>query len=151
MNFYGYKNHIKVDKGTKLISDYMVTSASVHDSQELETLLSKADAGQPLYADAAYIGQQEIIEGCGMMNNVQEKGFRNPKRSKVQKESNREKARHRARVEHVFGFMTNSVNAMYIRTIGYVRATAKIGLANLTYNLMRCTQMKKPVYNVFLG
>ena len=30
-NFYGYKNHIKADKGTKLISDYMVTNASVHD------------------------------------------------------------------------------------------------------------------------
>jgi len=50
----------------------------------------------------------------------------------------------------VFGFMTNSMNAMYIRTIGYIRATGKIGLANLTYNMMRCTQLKKKVHNVFL-
>ena len=41
MSFYGFKNHIKVDQGTKLISTYMVTDASVHDSQELETLIDK--------------------------------------------------------------------------------------------------------------
>ena len=31
MSFYGYKNHIKADKGTKPISDYIVTDASVHE------------------------------------------------------------------------------------------------------------------------
>lgn len=46
--------------------------------------------------------------------------------------------------------MTNSIKAMYVRTIGYVRAVAKIGLTNLTYNLMRCTQLNKKGYNVFL-
>jgi len=151
MNFYGYKNHLKVDKGTKLISDYMVTSASVHDSQELETLLSKADAGQELYADAAYIGQDETIEQCGMTNKVHEKGTRYRKLTEAQKTSNRQKAKTRARVEHIFGFLTNSMKAMTIKTIGYVRTTAKIGLANLTYNMMRCTQLNKKVYNVFLG
>ncbi len=44
MNFYGYKNHLKVDQGTKLITAYMVTDAAVHDSQELETLIDKDDA-----------------------------------------------------------------------------------------------------------
>jgi len=46
--------------------------------------------------------------------------------------------------------MTNSMQAMYIRTIGYAKATAKIGLANLTYNMMRCIQLNKRVDNVFL-
>lgn len=151
MNFYGYKNHIKVDQGTKLISDYMVTDAAVHDSQELETLLDKADAGQNLYADAAYIGQEKSIEECGMTNKVHEKGTRNHKLTADQKAKNREKSKVRSRVEHVFGFMTNTMKAMTIKTIGYVRATAKIGLANLTYNLMRCVQLKKKVYAVFLG
>jgi IS5 family transposase len=30
---YGYKNHVKVDKTSKLIVTYSVTDASVHDSQ----------------------------------------------------------------------------------------------------------------------
>jgi IS5 family transposase len=150
MNFYGYKNHHKTDEGTMLISDYMVTDAAVHDSQELETLIDKSDVGQNLYADAAYIGHAETIEACGMTNEVHEKGTRHQKLTETQKASNREKSRHRARAEHVFGFMTNSMKAMYIRTIGYARATAKIGLANLTYNLMRCVQLNKKVYAVFL-
>ena len=31
-NHYGYKNHIKADKKTKLIEKYHTTGASVHDS-----------------------------------------------------------------------------------------------------------------------
>jgi len=150
MNFYGYKNHVKVDKGTKLIRDYMATDASVHDSQELEILIDKSDVGQKLYADAVYIGQEAIIDHCGMTNAVHEKGTRNHQLTEAQKESNREKSKTRARVEHVFGFMTNTMNAMYIRTIGYARVEAKIGLSNLTYNMMRCVQLNKKVYNVFL-
>ena len=33
--FYGYKNHIKADTGSKFINNYEVTSANVHDSQTL--------------------------------------------------------------------------------------------------------------------
>jgi IS5 family transposase len=55
MVFYGYKNHLKVDSRTKFISDYMTTDASVHDFQELDTFIEKADGGQKLYADSAYV------------------------------------------------------------------------------------------------
>lgn len=149
-NIYGYKNHVKVDKDTKLINNWTVTPASVHDSQELENLLEQQDAGQPLYADSAYIGQEEIIDSCQMTNEVHEKGSGKKPLNQEQKASNRKKSKSRARVEHVFGFMTNSMKAMYIRTIRYVRAVTKIGLANLTYNLMRCVQLNKKVHNVFL-
>jgi len=141
----------KSGQGTKLISTYMVTDAAVHDSQELETLIDNDDAGQKLYGDAAYIGQNECIESCGMQSEIHEKATRNHKLTAAQKAKNREKSKVRSRVEHVFGFMTNTMKAMTIKTIGYVRATAKIGLANLTYNLMRCVQLKKKVYAVFLG
>ncbi|WP_242664383.1 IS5 family transposase [Chlorobium sp. N1] len=151
MNFYGYKNHIKADGGTKFIADYMVTDASVHDSQELETLLDKADEGECLYADAAYVGQEEAIDACRMTNMVHEKGNRYHKLIKNQKIDNRFKSRYRARVEHIFGFMTNTMNAMYIRTIGYARATGKIGLANLTYNMMRCIQLNRVIHGAALG
>ena len=151
MSFYGFKNHIKVDQGTKLISTYMVTDASVHDSQELETLIDKDDVGQQLYGDSAYTRQEESIEWCGMQAEVHKKGTSKGKLTDKQKASNRKKSKARARVEHVFGYMTNSMNGMFIKTIGILRAAAKIGLSNLTYNMMRCTQINKKVYNVFLG
>jgi len=72
-NFYGYKNHIKVDKKSKLIESYHVSSASEHDSQALEKLLIKdeqKDAGQSFYADSAYTGpdQEKVITGAKMKN-----------------------------------------------------------------------------------
>jgi IS5 family transposase len=145
-NFYGYKNHIKVDKDTKLINNWMVTPACDHDSQSLEPLIEQADAGQPLYGDSAYVGQEAIINECEMIK----KGTKGKPLTDEQKASNRQKSKSRARVEHIFGFMTNSMKAMYVRTIGYVRAVAKIGLTNLTYNFMRCVQLNKKVYNVFI-
>ncbi len=47
---------IKADTKTKLIEEYIVTDASVHDSQAIEQLLTEKDINQPLYADSAYIG-----------------------------------------------------------------------------------------------
>jgi IS5 family transposase len=75
------KNNIKVDKGTKLINNWMVTPACDHDAQELETLLEKQDAGQPLYADSAYVGKEEIIDECDMSNEVHEKGTKKARRT----------------------------------------------------------------------
>ena len=51
-----------------------------------------------------------------------------------QKASNREKSRTSSQVKHIFGFMENSMNEMYIQCIEIRRATAVIGLMNLTYN-----------------
>jgi hypothetical protein len=39
----------------------------------------------------------------------------------------------RVRVEHVFGAQTNDMGGTLVRTIGLVRAKAKIGMKNLAY------------------
>jgi len=141
--FYGYKNHIKADERSKLIDDYAVTSASVHDSQTLEELLTTEDKGQDLHADSAYTGpnQEATINKVGMNNQVHEKGYRNKPLTAEQRESNRKKSKKRARVEHIFGFIENSMNGTYIRTIGKHRAKVIIGLTNLVYNIFRSIQL----------
>ena len=63
------------------------------------------------------------------------------KLTEEQREANREKSRTRSRVEHIFGFMENTMNRLYIRTVGLARATAVIGLINLTYNMSRYEQI----------
>ena len=140
--FYGYKNHAKVDTKSKFINTYVITDASVHDSQALKDLLDKKDEGQVLHADSAYTGeeQENTIEKCKMKNKVHEKGYRNAPLTDEQKSSNKEKSKTRARVEHVFGFMEQSMNGLFIRSVGIVRATGIIGLINLTYNLFRYEQ-----------
>jgi len=57
------------------------------------------------------------------------------------KSSNKEKSRVRSRVEHVFGFMEQSMDGMYVKNIGIKRVTAVIGLMNLTYNMFRKVQL----------
>ncbi len=73
---------------------------------------------------------------------IHEKGYRNKLLTKGQQKRNKKKSKTRARIEHIFGFMTNSMNRMYIRCRNFVRAEATIGLMNLTYNLFRLTQIK---------
>lgn len=142
-NFYGYKDHAKVDTKSKFIKKYLVTSASVHDSQATEDLLDKEDEGQPLNADSAYTGekQQGIIAKYKMVNQVHEKGYKSSPLTEDQKKSNTEKSRTRARVEHVFGFMEQSMNGLKLKSIGIARATGIIGLINLTYNVFRYEQV----------
>lgn len=142
--FYGYKNHVKSDTKTKLIEKFEVTDASVHDSQPVEALLTEKDEGQPFYADSAYTGeeQEKVYKKKKVINRVNEKGYRNKPLTDEQKAGNREKSKTRARVEHIFGFVENSMNGSFLRTIGIARAKAKIGMMNLTYNICRCTQLK---------
>lgn len=144
-NFYGYKNHAKVDTKSKLIKTFVVTSASVHDSQATNDLLDENDEGQELYADSAYTGenQEKIITKAKMINKVHEKGYRNKPLTDEQKKSNTKKSKTRARVEHVFGFMEQSMKGLKLKSIGIIRATGIIGLINLTYNLFRYEQIMR--------
>ena len=143
--FFGYKNHAKVDTKSKFINTYTVTDASVHDSQTLDDLLTEKDKDQDLHADSAYTGeeQEKTIAKYEMKNKVHEKGYRNRPLTDEQKASNTKKSKIRARVEHVFGFMEQSMNGLVLKSVGMLRATGIIGLINLTYNLFRYEQIKR--------
>jgi IS5 family transposase len=133
---YGYKDHIKIDKKSKIITKYRVTSASVHDSQELKNLIDlKKD--KRLYADSAHAGKE--FQKCipkHIKIRIHEKGYRNRPLTKTQERNNTAKSRIRVRVEHVFASM-HHFGGKTIRTIGIARAEMQIGLLNLTYNLTR--------------
>jgi len=143
--YYGYKNHAKVDSKSKFINTYAVTDASVHDSQALDNLLDKKDKGQALYADSAYTGkeQKKTIRKYKLKNKVHEKGYRGAPLTDKQKAKNKIKSKTRVRVEHVFGFMEQSMNGLVVKSVGIMRATGIIGLINLTYNLFRFEQVKR--------
>jgi len=51
---FGYKNHISIDAKHKLIRDYTVTDAAVHDSQVFGCLLDETNMSRDVWADAAY-------------------------------------------------------------------------------------------------
>jgi IS5 family transposase len=138
-NYFGYKDHVKVDKVSKVITRYDVTDASVHDSQVMPELVDERDAHHEVFADSAYEGKtnEAVLERRKARNRIHEKGHRNHPLSEKQKACNRKKSSVRARIEHVFAFMTNTMRGLRIHSIGIERARANIGMINLVYNISR--------------
>ena len=136
---YGYKDHVKVDQDSKLITAHAVTDASVHDSKALIGLVDDND--QVLYADSAYVGEKlhDQVWGVnpGLVLRICEKGYRNKSLTEAQKTANAAKSRVRARVEHVFAEMTTAMGGIVVRSVGIVRARAGCALRDLAYNIRR--------------
>jgi IS5 family transposase len=147
---YGYKNHINIDRATKLIAAHVCTSACVHDSQVLDAVLREAQiGGKEVWADSAYRSaeQEHSLAGRAHHSRIHERAYRNKPLTETQETSNTEKSRIRARVEHVFGYQENSMGGIGLRTIGMARAVVGIGMMNLVYNLCRVEMLIR--YRVF--
>jgi IS5 family transposase len=138
-SYFGYKNHINADARYKLIRTYDVTDASVHDSRKFDELLNKANTSKDVYADSAYRAAETEarLVARGFNSCIHVRGARNHPLSASQETANRTKSRTRVRVEHVFAAQENTLGGRMVRTIGMVRAKAKIGLANFVYNVRR--------------
>ena len=139
---YGYKNHIAIDNENKLIREYGVTSAEVHDSQVFTELLTE-NSSRDVWADSAYRSDAAEIDlyAMGYRSQVHQKGKRNKPLTEKQQVTNKRKSKTRARVEHVFGSIENEQGGMVVRTVGLVRAATKIGLMNMGYNIRRATTL----------
>lgn len=144
-SYFGYKNHVNADAKNKLIRDYEVTDASVHDSQKLDGLLSKANTSEDVYADSAYRSAEAEakLKARGFRSRILKRGARNRPLSEKEKEANRSKSEVRARVEHVFAAQENAPGGRLVRTIGMARARVKIGLQNLVYNIRRLVILER--------
>jgi IS5 family transposase len=139
---YGYKNHVNADINTKLITKFSVSSAASHDSTELENIVNEDD--NSLYADSAYRSNkiEQYLQTKKCVSHIHEKGYRGKPLDMQQKYTNTMKSKIRARVEHIFGYMTNSMNdALHMTSIGIQRIESNIGFLNLTYNLFRYEQL----------
>jgi IS5 family transposase len=142
-NHYGYKNHICVDVKHKLIREYDVTDAAVHDSQIFDQLIDESNSSRDVYADSAYRseGSVGLLKERGFREHLQRKGCRHRPLTEWEKQGNRTRSRKRSRVEHVFGVQAMMAGQLILRSIGIMRARAKIGLMNLAYNMNRYSML----------
>lgn len=83
VRYFGYKNYICVDRKSKLIKNYEVTTASVHDSNVLAPL---CDANEAVFDDSAYVGKS-VPEGC--RHHTIRRAFRNKPLTETDKVINR--------------------------------------------------------------
>jgi transposase, IS5 family len=144
-SFYGYKNHVNADARHKLIRRYGVSDASVHDSGQFDALLTKTNTSIEVYADSAYrsAATEAKLKARGFKSRIHVRAGRNHPLSQTQETANRKKSKIRARIEHVFGAQETAPGGRIVRTIGMVRARAKIGLANLAYNIRRLVTLER--------
>jgi IS5 family transposase len=145
-SYFGYKNHVKMDKKQKLIQSFEVTPANDHDGTVLGILLDpEQDAGQDCYADAAYVGapNRTWIKKSKMRDRRHFKAVKNGPLNTYKTRENKKRSKVRARVEHAFGAMKMKMGDLRIRSIGLIRVTFVIGMRNIVYNMCRFDSLKR--------
>ena len=135
---FGYKNHIGIDRTHGFIRHFVVTHAARHDGSQLAAVLDPANTASDVWADTAYRSKVnlELIDKRSLVAQFQRAKPRGRPMPPYIARGNATRARVRSRVEHVFAAEKRRMG-LVVRTIGLARATAKITLANLAYNLSR--------------
>lgn len=136
---------MNVDRKHKLVRRYHVSNAALHDSQAVDHLLTRSNIGAGVWADPAYRSEamEAKLRALKLKSHIHRKGTRGKPLSEQAKRANRTKSAVRARVEHIFGAQANDMGGTLVRTIGMVRARAKIGMKNLAYNMRRLGQLRR--------
>jgi transposase, IS5 family len=135
---FGYKNHAAIDQRHGFIRGWRVTSAAAYDGAQLRNVLDRQNTGSKVWADTAYRSKKNEawLEKHGYISDIHHKKTKGKPMSEAMSRSNGRRSKTRAFVEHVFARQKAQMK-LFIRTIGIDRATTKIGMANLVYNLSR--------------
>jgi IS5 family transposase len=132
-------HHISIDCEHGLIRKWLATDAAAYEGARLrEGLLDKTNTSRSVWADTAYrsASNETFMEKQGFVSRVHRKKPPNKPMPEATRRANAAKSKIRSRVEHVFAEQKSRMG-FFIRTIGIARATTKIGLANLAYNMKR--------------
>ena len=103
-----------------------------------EGLLDKTNTSRSVWADTAYrsAANEAFMEKNGFLSRVHRKKPKGRPMPQTIRRANNLKSKVRSRVEHVFAEQKSRMG-LFIRTIGIARATTKIGLVNILYNMKR--------------
>ena len=133
---FGYKNHVSIDRAHGFVRRFTVTDAAAYDGGQLGAVLDKTNTASPVWADTAYRSKdnEAYLEKNGFVSKVHFR--RRPGRAltPAQRKGNRVRSRVRSAIETVFAAQKHRFG-LIVRTIGIARASTKIRLANLAYNM----------------
>ena len=143
---FGYQNHVSIDRGFGFIRRWTATDAAAYEGRRLrEGLLDKSNTASGVWADTAYrsAANEAFLIRNGFVSHIHRK---KPKGRIMEatRRANNAKSTIRSRIEHVFAEQKERMD-LFIRTVGIARATTKIGLANLVYNIKRLIFLRRAV------
>jgi IS5 family transposase len=141
---FGYKNHISVDRRHGLIRGWTDTHAAAHDGARLEEMLDADNTASDIWAETAYRSarNEAMLAARGLVSRIHRKKPKGRPMPRRTRRANAAKSAVRSAVEHVFARQKGPM-ALVVRTIGIARATLKIGLANLAYNMRRLVWLSR--------
>lgn len=137
---FGYKNHIGTDRRHGFIRKWSVTDAARHDGRELAGLLDRTNTGSGVWADTAYRSKknEKRIAKVGLVSKIHFRRSPGKALPEHHQRANATRSKVRAHIEHPFAEQKHRMG-LFVRTIGIVRARARIGMANIAYNMKRLT------------
>jgi IS5 family transposase len=141
---FGYKGHVGVDVESKIIRKRTFTPANVHDSQEMEKLLSGDE--KSVWADKAYPKEADkrAARKLGIYYGVLDKGKRGRGLTTKQKKRNKQKSKVRAAVEHPFAFMRKKLKVTVLAAKNKMRNALRFDMWCIIHNLCRAAFLLKP-------
>ena len=129
----------------RLHPQWSATNAAAYEGRRLrEGLLDKTNTASAVWADTAYrsAANEAFMAKNGFVSRVHRKKPKGRAMPDAVRRANNAKSKIRSRVEHVFAEQKERMS-LFIRTIGIARATTKIGLANLVFNIKRLLFLRR--------
>ena len=142
---YGYKAHVGVDQGTRLIRAARLTAANVNDTVVADGLVRGDE--RAVYADKAYAkrARRAWLKSAGIKPRIMHKRWGGgPPLTHWQKLHNRLIAPIRASVETVFAVLKRRLGYRTVRYFGLVKNQAHLLLLALAYNMRRAADLAQP-------
>jgi transposase, IS5 family len=141
---FGYQNHISADRQHRLIRKWLVTDAAAHEGSRLGELLDPANTASAVWADSAYRSKKNeaLLRDRMLVSRIHRKKPPQRPMPAHMARANAKKSAVRSHIEHIFAEQKARMS-LFIRTIGLARASTKIGLANLVYNMRRLIWLER--------
>lgn len=142
---FSYQNHVAVDVGFGLIRIWQAIDAAAYEGAVLrEELLDPTNTARMVWADTAYRSatNEAFMAKNGFINRIHRRKPRGRPMPERTRRANNAKSRVRSRIEHVFAEQKAKMG-LFIGTIGLLRTTMKIGLANLVFNMRRLVFLER--------
>lgn len=135
---FGYKSSIAICRRYGFIRRGKVTDGARFDGRMLRDVVTSDNTASDVWADTAYRSRsnEAWLRSIARVSRVHRKKPKGNPMSARTARANAARSTVRARIEHVFARQKDQMG-LFIRTIGIVRAEAKITLANIAYNIDR--------------
>jgi transposase, IS5 family len=139
--FFGYKVHVAMDQGSRIIRRLLLTPANVNETVPADGLICGDE--KIIYADKAYASaaRREKLKALGIGDGIMRRAGRTRTLSPWNVRRNAVLSHRRAPIEPLFALLKRVYGFARTRYRGLARNAAALHLAAIAMNLQRCAKL----------